>query len=835
LAAHWQVTLDFLQIITGEWPNLLRAVGKVDSAKRRNELLHALITRWSAIDPPQHMVVAAGMVATAPVVAELLQTIAGLPDGLVVLPGLDTAMSDEAWASINCHLTDPEKLSPRVDSEGHPQFAFRCLLERMKVARAEVETWGHTTPLDGPAPRTDAVGRAMAPARFTNEWQSLDLKPDALAGVRLIEAGTPSEEAQVVALALRRQLDQPGRTAALVTPDRGLARRVAAHLARYGVAIDDSAGVALRVTPPGTFMLALAEAAAQGFAPVPLLGLLKHPLVAGGDRLPWLDKVRRLDRALRGVRPAPGLDTGIAAHVNEADPALLPWWRADVVPILEPLEQLFARRLVSLPDLIDRLRRAGEALVGEDLWRGPAGRALGQIIERLEEYGHHLDPFDPPDAPALLGAFFQETAVRPPYGRHPRLAIYGLLEARLQRADLMILGGLNEGVWPGIAAPDPWLAPAARAQLGLPGLERKVGLAAHDFVQAMGGAEVLVTRARRDASGPTVPSRFWLRLEAMAGGRLAQDAALLGIARGLDRPAEVRPARRPAPAPPSNARPRELSVTQVERLKADPFSFYADKVLGLRKLSPLDEDPTAAERGTFLHRILERWVKERPGEPAHLRALAELMLDADWGHHPLMRALWAPRVLRAVDWVATETAAWGAQGWRPLAAEAQGLYTLGNGITLTGRADRVDVNEAGELAIVDYKTGGVPSYAQLEGGFALQLGLLAWMAEGGKIRDVPAGTVRDLRYWKLSGGRKPGEVKNPLRHGREDWTDISTFVDTTVAHFIQLCDDLLLGSAPFTAKLHPEHSTHYTDHDHLARVAEWMGRGDSSPLERGET
>lgn len=836
LAQHWQRTLEFVQIIYDKWPGVLTALQKVDSVRRRNELMHGLITRWGAIDPPQTMIVAAGMVATAPVVADLLRVIARLPDGMVVLPGLDCAMAEAEWQAIRCHVADPDA-SPRDDSESHPQFSFRCLLERMRVARGEVETWPVTTAADGPPARTAALARAMAPAQFTNEWRALDIPADALDGVRLLEAADPGEEAQAIALAMRRCLETPGRTAALVTPDRGLARRVAAHLQRWGLSIDDSAGTPLRVTPPGTFMLALAEAAAQGFAPVPLLALLKHPLTKREGRMDWLDQTRALDLALRGVRPPPGLD-GVDAQLNEGkldalarrDPARAAaieaveiWWRG-LKPVFEPLEALFARPLVHLVDLIDRLRAAAAELAGDELWRGPAGRALGEIVLKLEQHGSLLDPFAPPDAPGLLGAFFDETAVRPPFGRHPRLAVYGVLEARLQRADLVILGGLNEGVWPASTAPDPWLAPAARAKLGLPGLERRVGLAAHDFVQAMGAVEVLVTRARRDASAPTVPSRFWLRLEALGGERLKRDGELLALARALDRPAAVTPAPRPAPAPPSNARPRQLSVTQAEKLRADPYSFYAEKVLGLRRLDRLDEDPTAAERGTFIHEILERWAKERPHDPAHLPAVADILLGR-WDHHPLMKALWAPRVRRAIDWAAETAREWAADGWTPVAAEARGRLEIGGGVTLTGVADRVDRNADGALAIVDYKTGGIPSHAQLSNGFALQLGLLAAMAEAGRLGDAPAGAVALLSYWKLSGGRTAGEAKNPLLHKRQPWTEPADFIAQARAVLDTLRDELLLGTAPFEAKLHPEYASRYTDHDHLARVAEWLGRG----------
>lgn len=820
LAAHWQTTLEFVKVIVDLWPGTLAEHGKIDSARRRNILMHDLITRWS-VAPPETMVIAAGMVATAPVVADLLRVIARLPAGMVVLPGLDTEMSDAAWDAIHCHLTDPDFPDPSRDSESHPQFAFKCLLERMRIGRGEVETWPWTTQFDGPPARSHAVARAMAPALFTNEWRGLRLDDTALKGIRLVEAANLGEEAQVIALAMRRQLDHPGRTAALVTPDRGLARRVAAHLARYGIAIDDSAGTRLRVLPPGTFMLALTEAATQRFTPVPLLALLKHPLVhAREGRLEWLDQVRRLDQALRGPRPVPGLE-GISAHLDIEDPALLAWWE-EVAYCLEPLERLFSRPRVSLPDLIDCLRAAGQRLAGDELWRGPAGRALGEIVGKLEEFGHHLDPFDPPDAPGLLGAFLDETAVRPPYGKHPRLAIYGVLEARLQRADLMILGGLNEGVWPGSPAPDPWLAPKIRAQLGMPGLERNIGLMAHDFVQALGAKRVIVTRARRDSSGPTVPSRFLLRLEAMSGG-LQRDEELLEVARVLDRPAQVRRADRPAPAPPPSLRPRRLSVTQAEKLKADPYSFYAEKVLRLTALKPLDEDPTAADRGIAIHEILERWVKERPDDPDHLRAVTEQVL-LRWADQPLMRALWAPRVRRAIEWLIETSADWAREGWRPYAAEAKGELLLPNGVTLSGRADRIDRNAEGALAIVDYKTGGVPSHAQLSGGFSLQLGLLAKMAEEGLFPHVTAGEVRALRYWKLSGGKTAGVVKDPLMHNRKAWTTVGDFVRESLRHLIALTDEMLLGPAPFTAKLHPEHAEHYRDFDHLARVSEWLGR-----------
>ncbi|MBV8972101.1 MAG: double-strand break repair protein AddB [Sphingomonadaceae bacterium] len=829
LAHHWEKTFAFLRLVVDLWPPVLAAHGEVDAGAARRDRLDALAARWREV-PPAGMIVAAGIASAPPPVARLLHTVARLPRGLVVLPGLDLGMVEDAWAAIRCRRTDPDLSGP--ESEEHPQFTLKCLLDAIGVARGEVAEWPYAGRADGPPNRAAIVAEAMAPAAFTGGWRHAVVDRAPFAGVRTLVAATAEEEAQAIALALRRTLDTPGATAALVTPDRGLARRVAAHCRRWGIAIDDSAGTPLAVTPPGALFQALVEAAARGFGAVPLLALAKHPLVNAGERRSdWLRAVRRLDRTLRGVRPAPGLD-GIAARIDEAiaeraeagretaaHEALAAWWH-DTAALLDPLERRFARPAVAFTDLVADLAAAATALCGDGAWAGVDGRALARVVGDLTAHGHHLDPFDPADAPALVAAFLTEAAVRPAFGTHPRLAIYGLLEARLQRADLTILGGLNEGVWPGRPVPDPWLAPRLRRDLGLPSLERRIGLAAHDFVAAMGGPAVLLTRARRDDTAPTVASRFWLRLHARAGDVLVHDDALLATARGLDAAGVVSPAARPAPAPPAADRPRTISVTAAERLKTDPFAYYAAAMLKLRPLDPLDEDASAADRGTAVHRILEAWIKD--GDAATLPAHTEAEL-LRWSGHPLMRALWAPRVRRAMDWVAETMAAWEAAGWSPLAAEAAGYLDLPTGIRLTGKADRIDRGPRGELAIIDYKTGTPPSHDQVTGGFALQLGLLAKLAEAGRLGGVAPATVAALRYWKLGGGKTAGVVRDPLSHNREG-TPPAEHIAAVLTHFDRLCSERLLGDAPFVAKLHPDYAKG-DEYDQLARVREWQGRG----------
>ncbi|HEX8214451.1 MAG TPA: double-strand break repair protein AddB [Allosphingosinicella sp.] len=824
LSLHWQKSLDRLHVILSQWPRLLEERKRIDLTERRNRLLAAVARRWRA-SPPPGFVVAAGVTTSAPAVAGLLRVVSRLERGMVVVPGLDLEMGAQEWDSLGPHEPDPETGHRRRSIETHPQFHLKLLLDRMGVGRAEVSRWRWGGGRDAPAVRSRAIANAMKPAAFTHEWQTLAPRERRLTGVKGLELADPAEEAQAIALALREALEVPGRTAALVTPDRNLARRVSAHLERWGINADDSAGRPLAETPPGTLLLALAAAAAEKFAPVPLLALLKHPLVMKGEgRLGWLDGVRSLDLALRGPRPSPGL-AAINEHLAERPQRgarvrerAQEWWQR-ALPLLHPLEGAFADPAVSLPKLLAGLRECASALTGTEVWAGPAGREAAELFASLEEHaGMGPGRLDIASVPPLLEQLLDGVAVRPPYGQHPRIFIWGLLEARLQHADLMILAGLNEGSWPAFPAPDPWLAPRIRAELGLPSLERRIGLSAHDFASALGGRDVLVTRARREARAPAIASRFWLRLEAMTGG-LTRAPHHRRWAQALDRPREHRPANQPAPVPAVGERPRKISVTEVDRLKADPFAFYARKMLALSALDPADADPSPAWRGSAVHAILEDWMNEDDCDPSRLRARAETLL-AQSAAHPLMRALWEPRLLEAIDWIAGQVTRNKEQGRLPLVAEVKGGCTLA-GVTLEGVADRIDRSADGSLAIVDYKTGKAPSGKAVAEGYSMQLGLLGLIAENGGFGGVE-GVPAAFEYWSLAKEKgRLGYVSSPI--GGRSGIDPEDFTAIAARNFIAAAEKWLTGEEPFTAKLNPQYAP-YTEYDQLMRLDEWYGR-----------
>ena len=805
LAGHWLKSIARFQAVLERWPALLAARGVIDLADRRSRLLRALAQRWES-QPPEGFTLAAGITTSAPAIATLAARVSRLDHGAVVLP----ALADERFMP----KAEWDALGPDEDGRGeesHPQYHLRQLLDRIGVAREEVRPWRGGGRVSSPAARSRAVINALSAPRFSEKWTLLAPAERRLTGIRVAELPDPATEAQTIAIALREAVETPGQTAALVTPDRKLAERVSAHLERWGIEADDSAGLPLSHAPAGALLLAAASASVERLAPVPLLALLKHPLIGseGAQRLAWLEMVRALDLALRGPRPRQGLD-GLDDFFKgqRTDRA----WR-EIRALVAPLEQGLG---ATLAQVAAGLREIVQPLAGDAAWRGPDGRLASELLSQIEQSDEAAwIAIAPDDIVPLLRSLMDALPVRRPYGGHPRISIWGLLEARLQKADLMILGGMNEGVWPTLPTPDPWLPPQVRKALGLPGLQFRTGLAAHDFMSALGAPRVLLTRARRDSRSPTVASRLWLRLQAMTGG-MTRDQRLERLAAALDASSAVEPAARPAPRPPVDVRPKRIAVTDLDRLKADPFAFYAKAILRLAKLDPIDAEHSAAWKGIAVHDVLDAWFKEDGCDPAKLEARAKAMI-ADEAIHPMLRALWSPRLMEAIDWIAAESVRDREAGRTPILAEQKGEADVG-GVTLHGRVDRIDRLADGKLAIVDYKTGQAPAKKAVAEGFALQLGLLSLIAREGGFGDIK-GESGVHEYWSLA--KKNGRIGYRQSPDKDEGAE--AFVARSYLQFVEAAAKWLLGDEPFQAKLNPAYAP-YEDYDQLMRLEEWYGR-----------
>jgi ATP-dependent helicase/nuclease subunit B len=820
LAEHWQRSFGQILALVPAYSAELSDRKLLGPAERRNILLGRLEKRLREA-PPATPIIAAGITTSAKAVTRLLRQITRLDCGTVILPGVDLAMPDAQWDALLPKQDESEPKKPLHNVETHPQFHLRLLLDRMGINRQEIGTMA----LASGSSANPVIADVFCLPALSAQWRDLPTARKRLPNVKLVEAADSPEEARIIAVRVREAIEQPGKRVAVITPDRELATRVAAQLRRWEINVDDSAGRPLLQTPEGMLILALAETMANRFAATNVFGIAKHPLVKVGEgRLAWLDDVRKLDLFLRGPAEGIGLQA-ISARLEtntKIEQATVDWWSgfSGTLQILERSSK------ANLAEMLAAIQTVADQLTDGRIWKGASGRELARVWEEIAACNLSAIPLSDSSAiPAILTELFSRAVVRPPYGGHPRVAIYGLLEARMQQADVVICGGLNEMTWPQIAQPDPWLAPAIRRHLGLATLDRNIGLSAHDLATALGAKDVLLTRARRDRSGPTVASRFLLRIKALFGDELQVEAGLPALAANFDRPAINVPfASRPVPTPSPEQRRVTLSITNFDQLKSDPYSFYAKKILGLKALDPIDAEPSHAWRGTLVHEILQHWFEEDDCAPEKLLVRAEALLT-NGALDPLLRTLWQPRIAEGLRWIAHETQRMrDEEGRRLLIAEKKGEMQL-LGVSITGRADRIDALADGSLVIIDYKTGMPAKPRQVNAGFALQLGLVGLMAERGAIKGVSGDALR-FEYWSLA--------KNKDRHFGYVSVATSTkpndnkhapdaFVGFIKMQAEEALKKWILGAEPFTAKLHPEYSN-YADYDQLMRLQEWNGR-----------
>ncbi len=829
---HWNDTLEFLNIVTEHWPAILRDEGALDPADRRNQLLQAQVDAWQR-NPPNTPVIAAGSTGSIPATADLLTAVAELPHGAVVLPGLDRDMSDGAW----------QALGP-----SHPQYGLKQLLARLGVERMDVADWpnvsadGVETAAQTPISRADLLRLALLPAAVTGEpVATAEIAPDALSGVTRIDCPDPGKEAETIALVMRHTLETPGKTAALITPDRALARRVAAELNRWEIDIDDSAGVPLDQTTPGAFLRLSAAMITSGLAPIETLATLKHPLSAGGESpATFRRKVRALEiAALRGARPASGFGGLLSALGDEPDPEL-----ESFIDDLAALAVSFSLALnegaLPLSDILRTHVGFAEALCASDemdgpsrLWRGEAGEALASFVAELHDALDDSVNINAADYPVLLDTLMSGRVVRARHGKHPRLNIWGPLEARLQHADVLILGGLNEGTWPPEPDASPWMSRPMMSTFGLPLPERRIGLSAHDFAQAFAAPHVMLSRAERDDGTPTVPSRWLRRIENLCSDGPLKDAfsvdrTWLALALALDEPDAPLDTPAPQPRPPVNARPREMSVTRVRTLQRDPYAIYARFILKLKPLDPIDADPGASDRGIVVHDALDAFIKAFPDNLPDdaVRHLLEIG-EREFAKHiawPGVRAFWWPRFVRIAHWFVEDERARRESGEQPRAVESTGSVTFdapGGAFTLRARADRIDALPGGGLSIIDYKTGEPPTAPQAESGLEPQLPLEAAIVKYGAFSDLERDDVHRLTYIKLSGGRVPGQVK----HLKLDVADVA---EHAWDGFKRLINEYDHKDKPYLSHLRPMKVGEQGDYDHLARVREWLSAEDDA-------
>ncbi len=820
-SAHWARSLAFLKV-TGTYLDSISGHG-MDAEARRRLAIETLCDAWRRT-PPTYPVIVAGSTGSRAPTAELMRTVAGLPFGAVVLPGFDQDLPDKIWSS----------LLSRPGSDDHPQYRFATLLHSMGLSPGDVLPLG--SPPD-PA-RNLLISLSLRPAHVSDQWLSegpeLGDLLSATSGLSLIEAPQPADEAGAIAVALREAVHQ-GRTAALITPDLMLGRRVAAAMERWDIVPDNSAGVPLSLTASGRFLRQTARLIAEPVPAADLIALLKHPFTgAGPERGPHMLAAQSLEVALRRKSIAFVTSKVVGSLAESA--GLTEAWTTWLSGVLDTLALAPPRHLTGLAALhvsLSETIASGSGGHPPVVWDEATGRAARAVIDTFlaeTSFNGDIALFD---YRRLLDKALAAESARELDRAHTGVMIWGTLEARVQGAERVILGGLNEGVWPEQPSPDPWLNRRMRAALGLLLPEREIGLAAHDYQQAAAAPEVVLSRAARTEESETVPSRWLNRLTNLLSGLPEQNGpealrrmrargdVFLSQSAALDLPtvSRVEASRRPCPAPPVAARPTRYSVTELRTLVLDPYAVYARRILRLNPLPPFLTRPDARMKGIVFHEIFERFFAldadfgDPDGAAKRLRDIAEDRLSHNVPM-PAVRQHWWGQLAENSDWLIDGELRRMARS-TGVAREVRGSFVLpGPPVEIVGKADRIDRLRDGELVIYDYKTGSPPDAKDIRN-FDRQLLVEAVMAEGGGFPGVDPDIVAEIVH--IGTGRSPKEA-SILLHGI-DTPDFTTA--DVLRELVDLVSAYGQAETGFASRRGMDFVPYDGDYDHLARVGEW--------------
>ncbi len=824
LSSHWKESLKFLEILA----SFVKTSDSPGDEARRRLVIDALTTSWEK-SPPNHHVIVAGSTGSIGSIQYFMQKVANLPQGALVLPCFDFDQPSKVWESIGGNV-------PQVD---HPQYRFYKLATNLEILPKEIPPWYEESNLR--TPRSSLVSLALRPAPVTNQWKSdgpkLTNLVAATEGLTLVEAPTSRLEAVTIALQMRKALEDR-KSAALVTPDKSLIRKVRAALRKWGIHPHDSRGSSFVQTSHGSFLQSIANLIGREVNPEEFISLLKHPLThSGSEQENHMEFSHNLEFFIRSKGPEydPMKQTGkwVKSQNQKSAKEWFQWFTRNISRLEKVTE-------ATLEEFVDLHKTVATSLAGgttddssEMLWNDDlqASQEASKIFTKIKQHSSILGKISSSDYTELYFGLSGEIRIRNRNENTSNLFFWNTEDARTESPDLFIAGGLNEGAWPIFPDQDPWLNRNLRNQIGLNLPEARIGLTAHDFQQIVSGKEVILSRNSLGGGEPTTPSRWLSRLTNLLAGLDPEGVSALAnmkargdywlrLAESFEKPVfELPPYQRPQISPPVHCRPDRISVTAVRTLITDPYAIYAKDILELKPVYRLKVAPTALLKGIKLHAIMEQFVPSftKGTDAVEIKRLLEIAREAlsNTGTFPVVEEVWLSTLAhKAQEIVDIEKSL--REGGKPEILEERGSYYFENlDFTLTAKCDRIDLvhDTKNEWHLFDYKSGAIPTPKQILL-YEKQIPLQTIMAEKGAFSYGERSIVSRAAYIGIGNKIESKEVE------RMDDVDDDSFHAAWVK-FQELIGHYQSENTGYISRRYGGVGTLSNDYDHLARYGEW--------------
>jgi ATP-dependent helicase/nuclease subunit B len=360
-----------------------------------------------------------------------------------------------------------------------------------------------------------------------------------------------------------------------------------------------------------------------------------------------------------------------------------------------------------------------------------AGKEIFEFFELLKQQNFYFQNIED------LKIIFNEISYFEKSKLDSNVDILSPIEARLLNFDLIIVSSLNENDFPQIDN-HGWIGAKIKKDLGVNKTLKKIGQNGFDFCNYLSNKKIILTHSKYRLGQHNVESPFITKLKTLCKILNLNIDKSQFYQRKINENLHFIP-QYLAPSfgnPSENYRPKNYYITDISHLISNPYFIYVKKVLKIEELKKIDYEPSYAEFGSFIHKALEDYIKN-PTNINFEEIFEKYFLSKQ------AKLIWYPKFLKIFENFCEDNQEFIDD---ENILEESIKIDLEN-IKISGKVDRILIDNEKNIKIIDYKTGQVPTKKDVICGLEPQLTVYALILSETLFKNSK---IKELNYWKLT-------------------------------------------------------------------------------------